>query len=78
MTGGSVSRALTSLALSRQREIDEHRAAVETLKSRGEALQARVESIGGDLAPRSSRSVAEARRARCTSRTSPSPASRSA
>lgn len=59
MTGGSVSARSTSI-LSRQREIDEHRAAVETLKSRGEALQARVESIGGDLA-RAQEEVAQAR-----------------
>ena len=48
MTGGSVSARSTSI-LSRQREIDEHRAACETLKKRGEALEARVESLKEDL-----------------------------
>lgn len=49
MTGGSVNARSTSI-LSRQREVDEHRAAVESLNQRVRQLNERVETIKQDLA----------------------------
>ena len=48
MTGGSVNARSTSI-LSRQREIDEHRAAAKSLSEKLDALNKRVETIKNDL-----------------------------